>query len=151
MKKLSRRLVSIFMAAIMICSFSTVAYATGESNSTAISQEIVTTDATSAISPREIRALTDIIQLTNITTGQIETGNFFQSPPAGSYITIVIRGNASCTVAVNGKTKYIPSGGGVYSICTAGDRNSGYTIRFHENANAAVFQFTSSDFRHDGE
>lgn len=151
MKKFSRRFISIFMAAIMICSFSTVAYATEESNSTTISQESVIADDTSAISPRTITALTDMIQLTNIKTGQVKNGSFFQNPPVGSYITIVIRGSSSCTVTINGKSRTIPSGGGAYSICAAATNDTSYSIRFHEDASAAVFQFTASDFWHDGE
>ena len=104
----------------------------------------------SATSTNDLQALTDVLTVQNITTGQEVSGSFISKIDDYRNITIVIQGEAACTVTVTGlifghsESKYIPAGGGTYTICN-GKGNFNYTIRFHSSAPAAAYQFFATD------
>lgn len=161
MTHIKKQFLSLLMSVAMVCSMSTVASAAeiGEAPVSNESEIVLQDDSTfndmsignnfSVNSTYSMQALTDVEQHTNISSGQVISGSFYRSISSKSNVTIVIRSDASCTVTIKGafgasESRYIPSGSGTYTICSAWG-NPSYEIRFHSAANAAVFQFFTTD------
>lgn len=158
MKTINKRLFSFVMALAMVLSCTMVASAAELNNSSAINESVITSTAKdysdSTFSTQDMQALTDLEERTNLSKGQTIEGDFIRSISSMSNITIVIRCDAACTVTIKGflgttESKYIPAGGGTYTICSAIGKPS-YEIRFHSAASAAIFQFFTTDGYYDG-
>lgn len=168
MKNVYKKFLTLAMALVMTISCTAVAFATEEPINVASDSVAVTTvanvddfvamatEATAAdegVMPLDLQALSDVFDVTDITTGKTVSGNLFRFTDT-SNITLTIYTPVGCTVTIKGtfgsKQRYIPAGGGTYSIAT-GRGSFSYTIRFHDaSGTKARGQFFATEGWFDG-
>lgn len=153
MKKVYQKFLTLVMALVMTVSCTAVAFAAEEPAGVTDNTAAVSMATDEGIMPLAMKALSDVIDVTDITTGKTVSGKL-EAPDGTSNITVVIYTPVGCTVTLKGligsKQRYIPAGGGTFSIA-AGWGKFDYSIRFHDaSGTKARFQFFGTDGWYDG-